>query len=194
MQSIVSFNDFQDKKEGVARTFLLLYKAGSEVSECALESLTGVEKIENDEFRVMYADVNTVRDIHGHYGITSVPALLLFENGEFVNVIKGCQGEDYYRAIAENAVYSAQTNADDKPSKSVRVYTTPTCSWCNTLKAFLRKNGVNYTEIDVSRDESAAKEMVKMSGQQGVPQTEINGQIIVGFNQARLKELLEIQG
>ncbi|MBK7030214.1 MAG: glutaredoxin family protein [Bacteroidales bacterium] len=96
--------------------------------------------------------------------------------------------------MAENAVFSAQANVDDKPSKSVRVYTTPTCSWCNTLKAFLRKNAITYTEIDFSRDDAAAKEMVRMSGQQGVPQTEINGQMIVGFNQARLKELLEIQG
>ncbi len=194
MEIVQSFSEFQFKKTGVARTFLLLFKSGSESSECAVNSLTGVESIENSDFKVLLADVNNVKDIHGQYGVTSVPALLLFQNGEFANVIKGCQGEDYYKAIAENAVFSVQANADDKPSKSVRVYTTPTCSWCNTLKAYLRKNGINYSEIDVSRDDAAAKEMVRMSGQQGVPQTEINGQMIVGFNQARLKELLEIQG
>jgi glutaredoxin-like YruB-family protein len=194
MEAIRSFADFKEKKEGVARTFLLLYKAGSELSECALKSLAGVEQLENADFKVLHADVSMVRDIHGQYGVSSVPALLLFQYGEFSNVIKGCQGEDYYRAIAENAVFSAQSGSDDKPSKSVRVYTTPTCSWCTTLKTFLRKNGIYFTEIDITRDEQAAKEMVRMSGQQGVPQTEINGQMIVGFNQPRLKELLEIQG
>lgn len=194
MEAVGSFNDLQSKKEGIARTFLLLYKSGSELSECALKSLSGIEKIESSDFRVLHADVSLVKDIHNQYGISTVPALLLFQHGEFSNVIKGCQGEDYYRAIAENAVFSAQSDTSGEPSKSVRVFTTPTCSWCTTLKTFLRKNGISYTEIDVSRDEKAAKEMVRMSGQQGVPQTEINGQMIVGFNQARLKELLGIQG
>jgi len=47
--------------------------------------------------------------------------------------------------------------------------------------------------VDVSREQNAAEVLVRRSGQQGVPQTDINGQIVVGFNQQRLKELLEIQ-
>jgi len=74
----------------------------------------------------------------------------------------------------------------------VTVYTTPTCSWCNALKSWLRKNRIAFREVDVSRDERMAQELVRKSGQMGVPQTEIDGQIVVGFNQARLKELLGI--
>jgi glutaredoxin-like YruB-family protein len=72
------------------------------------------------------------------------------------------------------------------------VYSTPTCSWCNTLKTWLRKNNIPFTDVDVSRDQRAAEELTRRTGQQGVPQTEINGQIVVGFNQPRLKELLEL--
>jgi glutaredoxin-like YruB-family protein len=76
--------------------------------------------------------------------------------------------------------------------KRVTVYSTPTCSWCNTLKAWLQKNNIRYSDVDVSRDQNAAEALVRRTGQQGVPQTDINGQIVVGFNQQRLKELLEI--
>ena len=134
-----------------------------------------------------------MRDIHSHYGVTSVPSLLIFEDGNFTNVIKGCQESEYYLALLRSAVFQAKAKADGKTTKQVTVYSTPTCSWCNALKAWLRKNGVPYSDIDVSRDEKAARDLVRRTGQHGVPQTEINGQIIIGFDQSRLKELLEIQ-
>jgi glutaredoxin-like YruB-family protein len=77
--------------------------------------------------------------------------------------------------------------------KNVTVYTTPTCSWCHTLKAYLQKNSIPFTDVDVSRDYRAAGELFLRTGQQGVPQTDIDGQIVIGFNQPRLNELLEIQ-
>ena len=54
-------------------------------------------------------------------------------------------------------------------------------------------NGITFTDIDVSRDEHAARMMVQRSGQQGVPQTDINGEIIVGFDKNRINKLLNIQ-
>jgi glutaredoxin-like YruB-family protein len=78
-------------------------------------------------------------------------------------------------------------------TKNVKVYTSPTCFWCNTLKNFLNSKGVSYTDIDISRNEEAMAEMVSKSGKSGVPQIDINGQIIVGFSQQRISELLGIQ-
>jgi glutaredoxin-like YruB-family protein len=75
----------------------------------------------------------------------------------------------------------------------VTVYTTPTCTWCTTLKTYLDQQGVRYQEVNVAADTSAAEAMVRKSGQQGVPQTEINGQMIVGFDKPRINQLLEIQ-
>ncbi|HDR52963.1 MAG TPA: NrdH-redoxin [Mariniphaga anaerophila] len=83
-------------------------------------------------------------------------------------------------------------NGEKKSQKNVTVYTTPTCTWCNTIKRHLQEYGIRYREVDVSRDQKAAEEMVRRSGQQGVPQTDINGEIIVGFDKPRINRLLGI--
>jgi glutaredoxin-like YruB-family protein len=73
------------------------------------------------------------------------------------------------------------------------VYSSPLCSWCNTLKSYLRKNRIRFTDIDISRDKRAADELVKRSGQMSTPQTDINGEIIVGFDKNKINKLLEIK-
>ena len=193
MKNIGSFHELQELNQTGTRTFLLLTKPGSELCDCAQGKISELDKALPENMNLLLADVSKVRDIHEKYGITSVPSLLMFENGEFTNVVKGCQSSEFYRSLVENASAQAARAASGKKQKSVRVYSTPTCSWCNTLKGFLRKHGISFTDIDVSRDFQAATEMIRRSGQQGVPQTEIDGQIVVGFNQKRLQELLDIQ-
>jgi len=75
----------------------------------------------------------------------------------------------------------------------VKVYSTPSCPYCDMLKDFLKKNNVKFEDIDVSRDIKATQEMVEKSGQMGVPVTEINGKMIVGFNVTALKEALKLK-
>ncbi|MBI5347515.1 MAG: glutathione S-transferase N-terminal domain-containing protein [Candidatus Aenigmarchaeota archaeon] len=72
----------------------------------------------------------------------------------------------------------------------VIVYSTPTCPYCYMVKDYLKEKGVSFEEIDVSRDREAAKHMIKKSGQMSVPQIEINGKIIVGFNKAAMEKEL----
>jgi glutaredoxin-like YruB-family protein len=192
MEKIVSLTDFFEKSAAKDKSFLLLYKSGSNQSDCAIKNLKSGLKNQKDA-PVFVADVAFVKDIHPAYNITSVPTLLIFDNKILTSVIKGCNDSSYYKGLTENAVFMAKAKADGKTIKRVTVYSTPTCSWCNTLKSWLRKNSVPFSEIDVSRDQNAAEELVRRSGQQGVPQTDINGQIVVGFDQHRLKELLEIQ-
>ncbi len=72
----------------------------------------------------------------------------------------------------------------------VIVYTTPTCPWCQMVKRYLQARGIPYTEIDVSADYNAAMEMVRKSGQTGVPVVEIDGEIVVGFDRERIDQLL----
>ncbi|MBU1026696.1 MAG: glutathione S-transferase N-terminal domain-containing protein [Candidatus Margulisbacteria bacterium] len=74
----------------------------------------------------------------------------------------------------------------------VKVYSTPTCPYCKMVKQFLSENNVQFEDIDVSANQVAAQEMVNKSGQMGVPVLDIGGQIIVGFNKAKIKELLGI--
>ncbi|MFN8255628.1 MAG: glutaredoxin domain-containing protein [Bacteroidales bacterium] len=192
MEKVVSLADFLNKAKQNDKSFLLLYKSGKEQSNCAYQNLESGVK-DQQVIPVYTADVETIKDIHPNYNITSVPTLLIFENTNLTSVIKGCNSSDYYKALTQEAVYYAKAKAEGKSVKRVTVYSTPTCSWCNTLKAWLRKNSILFREIDVSRNQSAAEELVRRSGQQGVPQTDINGQIVVGFDQKRLKELLEIQ-
>ncbi|MDY6964643.1 MAG: glutaredoxin domain-containing protein [Halobacteriota archaeon] len=68
------------------------------------------------------------------------------------------------------------------------LYTTPICPWCYVEKRFLKKNKIEFEEIDVSKDMEAAKKMIDKSGRNAVPQTEINGKIIVGYNKEALKK------
>ena len=172
--------------------YLLLYKKGSDQSDCAIETLERVD-LDSDDIVVLSADVSKVRDIHGNYGIKSVPTLVEFEQGQFKNVLKGCLDKNYYKAYFENIIFELKAEASDRPSKNVTLYTTPTCPWCTTVKNFLRKNGVRYNEVDVASDQAAAQAMVSKSGQQGVPQTEINGEMVIGFDQTKLNRLLELK-
>jgi len=73
---------------------------------------------------------------------------------------------------------------------SVVVYTTPTCGFCQQVKTYLRRRGVPFTEYDVSRDPQAAAEMVRLSGQRGVPVVLIDGQVVVGVNRPLIDQLL----
>lgn len=74
----------------------------------------------------------------------------------------------------------------------VKIYTTPTCPWCKKAKAFLKENKVEYKEVNVSSDEKASKEMIEKSGQMSVPVIDIDGNIIVGFDEKKLKEALKL--
>lgn len=73
---------------------------------------------------------------------------------------------------------------------SVTVYTTKTWPWCTVVKDYLKSNNVAFDEKDVSKDQSAAMEMINKSGQRGVPVIDINGEIVVGFDQESLDNLL----
>lgn len=74
----------------------------------------------------------------------------------------------------------------------VRIYTTKTCPWCIKTKEFLKANNIKYEEVDVGGNEKARNEMFEKSGQFGVPVTDINGAIIVGYDKEALKKALSI--
>ena len=69
----------------------------------------------------------------------------------------------------------------------IKVYSTPTCPYCQMVKSFLKEKGVDFEDIDVSVDSKAAEEMIKKSGQMGIPQIEINEKIIVGFDREAIE-------
>jgi glutaredoxin 3 len=74
---------------------------------------------------------------------------------------------------------------------AVTLYTTPSCGFCRQVKDYLRSLKVPFSEYDVSRDLRKADEMMKKSGQMGVPVLDVNGRIIVGFNKTELDRALK---
>ncbi len=74
---------------------------------------------------------------------------------------------------------------------SVIVFTTPTCSWCRKVKSYLKEKQIRFKEVDVSRDEHAMRDMVRKSGQMGVPQLWINNRPVVGFDKDKIERLLK---
>jgi glutaredoxin-like YruB-family protein len=75
----------------------------------------------------------------------------------------------------------------------VKIFSTPFCIYCVSLKQFLKEHNIEFEEIDVSKDKAAQEEMIKKSGQMGVPVVEIDGEIMVGFNKNKISELLNIK-
>ena len=73
---------------------------------------------------------------------------------------------------------------------NITVYSTPTCPYCKLTKDFLKEQSIPFSDIDVSADPASANEMVKKSGQMGVPVIDIDGTIIVGWNKSELERAL----
>lgn len=76
---------------------------------------------------------------------------------------------------------------------TVKVYSTPTCPWCKKAKDFFQANNVTYTDLNVADDEAARNDMMKRSGQMGVPVIDIDGDIIIGYDLPKLKNKLGIK-
>ena len=75
-------------------------------------------------------------------------------------------------------------------AKEVTIYSTPVCHFCNAAKEYFKDNNVEYTEHDVAADQDKRQEMIEMTGQMGVPVIRIGDDVVVGFDEAKVAELL----
>ena len=74
----------------------------------------------------------------------------------------------------------------------VKIYSTPTCVYCKTLKEYLNNHKIEFLNIDVSKDKKELEKMIKDSGQMAVPVIDIDGEVIIGFDKAKIDKLLKI--
>ena len=74
----------------------------------------------------------------------------------------------------------------------VKIYSTPTCSWCTKVKTYLKSKNVDFIDVNVADDINERKEMLELSGQSGVPVINIDGKIIVGFDKAAIDSTLNL--
>lgn len=75
----------------------------------------------------------------------------------------------------------------------VIVFSTPTCSFCTQAKRYFKEKNVRFTDVDVSRDQSAARDMMRRTGQMGVPVILINNTAIVGFDKIKINQMLNLK-
>ena len=73
----------------------------------------------------------------------------------------------------------------------IKIYSTPTCPYCKMAKDYLTEKGVTFEEVDVATDAAGRDEMIKKSGQMGVPVIMVDGEVIIGFDKERLDGLLK---
>jgi glutaredoxin 3 len=75
-------------------------------------------------------------------------------------------------------------------AKKIKVYSTPTCPYCEILKEFLKNEGIEFESIDLSQSKEDQQYILEKTGKLAVPVTEIDGQFVVGFDKEKIKELL----
>lgn len=143
-------------------------------------------------------DVGRVKDVHGHFQVTQVPAVVLVKGGHVVARVVGTATVASYEAafLNPNGTVTSKSAAAEtkKPAHSVTVYTTQSCPWCVRVKNYLRQMNVPFKEIDVGRDHAAAMDLVRRTGQTGVPQLNIDGHYVVGFDKPKIDRLLGLSG
>jgi glutaredoxin 3 len=80
-----------------------------------------------------------------------------------------------------------------RDTMAVKVYSTPTCPWCHRAKDFLSEHKIKFEDLNVAESEKARLEMVHKTGQMGVPVIDIDGEIIIGFDEEAIKKALKIK-
>lgn len=147
----------------------------------------------HEGMQALLVDVAKVKGVHKQFGVANVPTVIRLKDKEVMQLVVGPQTADgYERALEAGTMAFSADGEESKKQPRVVVYTTPTCTFCGQVKTYLRKNGVRFSEIDVAADESAARSMMSRSGQAGVPQLDIGGTIVVGFDKKKINDRLGI--
>jgi len=191
IENITSAEQFDRVLNQKPELFMVLfYTESSAKSQHSLKALEQLKK-NNADLPIYKIDASRVRDIHPRYDIHAVPTLIAFRNGKAAEIISGVQTEGFYARLLEKpAIYSSKDS--NGQTHRVTVYTTPTCPYCDMVKKYLNSKNVSYSEVDVASDRQAASELVQRTGQQGVPQTDIDGSFVIGYNTKELDRLLNL--
>lgn len=141
--------------------------------------LEGMDSANKDK-NTMYAKVNVDQnpDLAGMYGVMSIPTVVFFKDGQVAAKKVGVQTKEEYLRTVEKAKQYDPKNVKHE----VTVFSTPTCPYCHMAKDYLKSKNIPFKDIDVTKDQVMAREMIDKSGEMGVPQLWINDEVIIGFN------------
>lgn len=190
---IESQKNFNEIRENYMDYLVLLF--WGDFSGAAQRALSELKQFTQDyrNIPVYVVDVKKIKTIHKKYGVHRVPTVLTIKNGKVLQFFEGVESAAFYGVHMGGAAPTQLTSPVKKKVKRVTVYSGPGCPACGTLKAYLRKNNISFREINIARDRQAAETLIKRSGQRAIPQTDINGRLVVGFDQNKLNNLLGIQ-
>jgi len=182
-----NFGEVQEKHKEFL--IVLFYANFSSASKRALAELEQFSK-ENEQVAVYVIDVERVKGVHKQFGVENVPTVLALRKGNVAQRLEGVESAQFYARIFSGAYPSHYKRGKSPVSHRVIVYSGPGCPACGTAKAYLRRRGVSFREVDIARDQHAAQSLVRRSGQMAVPQIDIDGHLVVGFDQAKIDRIL----
>ena len=147
---------------------------------------------ENGDIPLYIINVQKLKGIHKKFGINGVPTVIIIKNGGAIHRIEGVQNYRFYeRVVLDISTQPAgKKGKEERRNRYVVVYSGPGCPACGSAKRYLRKHRIRFREVDISKDQQAAKRLTARSGQMAVPQIDINGELVVGFDQAKIDRLL----
>ena len=171
---------------------LLILVFYADFSSAAKRALTEVEQFskENKVVPVYVIDVVKVKGVHKLFGVKNVPTVVAVQESKLTQKIEGVQSAQFYARVFAGAHSSYYKPSKKTVAHRVIVYSGPGCPACGIAKAYLRRRGISFRDIDISRDQHAAENLIRRSGQMAVPQIDIDGHLVVGFDQAKIDNLL----
>ncbi len=167
----------------------LFYADFSSTSKRALAELEQFSK-ENKEMPVCIIDVEKIKGVHKQFGVENVPTVVAVKKKKVFWRVEGVESAQFYSRVFSGVYASHYKIGEKRVSHRVTVYSGPGCPACGAAKAYLRRQGINFRVVDIARDQHAAERLVRRSGQMAVPQIDIDGHLIVGFDQAKIDKFL----
>lgn len=194
MKEIIGLNELQKETDYLKGSFILgIFGTFSEKSMNSKKILQEFSD-KHKETRVYSVDVGKVKDVHKFFGVTEVPMILKVENARVTATVAGFEPlQILEKALGSRENISGQTKSKSSQKvNNIAVYTTSSCPWCTKVKDYLKNHGLPFREINVENQPEAGMQMQRATGQRGVPQLNINGSWVVGFDKAKIDRLLGI--
>lgn len=150
-----------------------------------------IEKIETEfkdkQLKFVSLDLDANPSFTSYYRIAGLPTVIFFKDGVMKGLYMGVKTVDEFRDVIAGILDGKKKEGP----REVKVFSTPTCPYCHMVKDYLKQKDIAFEDIDVSQDRDQAMKMVEKSGQMGVPQLWIDGEVVVGYDTARIDQLLE---
>ncbi len=191
MNWITDRQHFDKLKEKHDFLVIFFYGAFSEPAQRALLELEEFNR-ENEDVPAFGIDVQKVKGLHKEFGVENVPTVVVLKKGRVAQSLEGVRSAQFYAVALAGLAPSRPGEKPERRPQRVVVYSGPGCPPCGMLKSYLRRHSIAFREVDISRDERAARMLVRRSGQMAVPQTDIDGGLVVGFDRSKVDRLLGI--